>query len=436
MSMDKIFGTMREIEMESSKTGKELILKQSVGELGFREALTFLLNPFIVTGISKKKINKELSMESEYTPDSIFTLMDYLKENNTGRDKDIATVQQFINTLENEKFKEFIRKFVTKEVKLGISEKTVNKIYGAGTIPAFAVQLAESYAKKEAKLTGDFYVTLKLDGNRCIAIVDKDGKSKFFTRAGQPITGLTEIEEKLSTLTGMNEGVVLDGELLLENPENLHSKDLFQATQKVVRKDGEKKGLIFYIFDMMSYEAFLKGKSYGTYKVRREEGLNTLAEYFENEKCLEVLPVLYYGSDKNLIPSLLLRVEELGHEGLMINTADGYYQTKRTSDLLKVKSFKSADLHCVGVEEGSGRNEGRLGAILVEYKGGVTKVGSGFSDAERDYIWYHQDELIGKIIEVKYFEESKDSKTEQVSLRFPTFVTVREDKGLDDIRYE
>lgn len=427
---------MREIEMESSKTGKELILKQSEGELGFREALTFLLNPYIVTGISKKKINKKINVEANHIPLNIFHLMDYLKENNTGRDIDIANVQEFISTLEHERMRDFVTKFVTKEVKLGISEKTVNKVYGKDTIPAFAVQLAESYAKKEAKLTGEFYVTLKLDGNRCLAIVDNEGKVKFFTRAGQPITGLTEIENKLSALKGIEKGFVLDGELLLENTEKLHSKDLFQATQKVVRKDGEKSGLIFYIFDVMGYDGFLKGKSHGTYQVRREEGLVTLAEYFEDEKCIEILPVLYKGSDKDIIPSLLLSVEEQGHEGLMINTADGYYQTKRTSDLLKVKSFKSGDLLCMGFEEGSGRNEGRLGAILVEYKGGTTKVGSGFSDADREYYWNNRDEIYRKIVEVKYFEESKDSKTNQVSLRFPTFVTVRTDKTIADIRYE
>lgn len=436
MSLQKIFGIMQEIEKESSKTGKEKLLKDNVGELGFREALTFLLNPYIVTGISKKKITKKVDMETDYTPDSIFTLMDYLKENNTGRDKDIATVQQFIRNQESQELMQFISKFVSKEVKLGISEKTVNKVYGAGTIPAFAVQLAESFAKKEEKLTGEFYVTLKLDGNRCIAIVDKDGKSRFFTRAGQPITGLTEIESKLSELKGIEKGMVLDGELLLENPNNLHSKDLFQATQKVVRKDGEKTNLIFYVFDVMGYDGFLEGKSHSTYETRRERGLETLSSYFEDSKCIEVLPVLYKGSDKNVIPLLLAEVEAEGHEGLMINTANGYYQTKRTSDLLKVKSFKSADLICVGVEEGSGRNEGRLGAIIVEYKGGTTKVGSGFSDEDRNILWEHEDEIIGKIVEVKYFEESKDSKTNQVSLRFPTFVTIRNDKSIDDIRYE
>lgn len=431
MSLDKIFGTMREIEMESSKTGKELILKQSEGELGFREALTFLLNPYIVTGISKKKINKKINVEANHIPLNIFHLMDYLKENNTGRDIDIANVQEFISTLEHERMRDFVTKFVTKEVKLGISEKTVNKVYGKDTIPAFAVQLAESFAKKEAKLKGDFCVTLKLDGNRCLAVVE-GGKAKFFTRAGQPIDGLTDLENALSVLP---DDVVIDGELLLKNVDDLHSKDLFQATQKVVRKDGEKKGLIFHVFDVLPLAEFKEGKSKLTY-IERRETLTNLEHVFKDKKVIEILPVLYYGSDKNMIPSLLLTVEEQGHEGLMINTADGYYQTKRTSDLLKVKSFKSGDLLCMGFEEGSGRNEGRLGAILVEYKGGTTKVGSGFSDADREYYWNNRDEIYRKIVEVKYFEESKDSKTNQVSLRFPTFVTVRTDKTIADIRYE
>lgn len=431
MTIDKIFGTMIEIENKSSKTDKELILKQMERELGFREALTFLLNPFITTGISKKKINKDVKVVSEYTPDNIYKLMDYIKEHNSGRDSDIAVVKNFVNTLEGERIQEFVKKFVSKEVKLGISAKTVNKVYGADTIPLFAVQLAESFAKKESKLTGDFFVTLKLDGNRCLAVVD-DGNVKFFTRAGQPIDGLTELESLLSKIP---DNVVLDGELLLENIDNLHSKDLFQATQKVVRKDGEKKGLVFHTFDILPLSEFKSGKSKHTYRERRKT-LANIEHMFEKEKSINVLPVMYSGDDKSIIPMLLDTVEKNGHEGLMINTADGLYQTKRTSDLLKVKSFKSADLMCVGVEEGGGRNEGRLGAILVEYKNGITKVGSGFSDGQRDYYWNNEEDIIGQIVEVKYFEESKDSKTNQVSMRFPTFVTIREDKTMDDVRYE
>lgn len=433
MTIDKIFGTMREIEMESSKTGKELILKQSEGELGFREALEFLLNPYIVTGISKKKIAKKVDVKPSFIPTNLYLMMDYLKENNTGRDSDIAVVKAFIESYPQESLQTFLTKFVTKEVKLGISEKTVNKVYGAGTIPTFAVQLAESFAKKEAKLKSKFYVTLKLDGNRCVALVE-NGVAKFFTRAGQPIDGLEEIsKEILDACTGNG---FFDGELLLDNVKNLTSDELFRETQKVVRKDGEKKGLKFYIFDTMPLAEFKQGKSEDNYAIRRMVLDAVSSRYKEKYKHIEILPTLYVGNDKSVIPELLAEVEKDGNEGLMINTADGYYQTKRTSDLLKVKSFKSGDLHCVGVEEGSGRNEGRLGAILVEYKGGITKVGSGFSDTDRDYYWTHQDKIIGSIVEVKYFEESKDSKTNQVSLRFPTFVTVRTDKTVADIRYE
>lgn len=431
MSIHKIFEIMSEIENESSKTGKEKILKDNSGELGFRETLNFLLNPYIVTGISNKKISKEIDSMPHFIPLNIFLLMDYLKENNTGRDKDVVVVQEFANNQDSEELNQFVRKLATKEIKLGISAKTVNKVYGKNTIPLFSVQLAESFAKKEATLKGKFYVTLKLDGNRCLAIVDDEGKAKFFTRAGQPIEGLSEIASELSIF----KGTVIDGELLLENTDNLHSKDLFQATQKVVRKDGEKKGLVFHVFDIMVVKDFLSGKSFGTYEERRK-ALDILVGQFEGIDCINILPALYEGSDKGVIPQLLAQVEAEGHEGLMINTANGHYQTKRTNDLLKVKSFKSGDLLCTGVEEGSGQNEGRLGAILIDYKGGTTKVGSGFSHVEREHLWNNPNEIIGKIVEVKYFEESKDSKTGQVSLRFPTFVTVRHDKGIDDIRYE
>lgn len=431
--MESIVKIIDEMQAESSKTGKEAILKTYKDNELFRKVLKFVYNTFIVTGLSTKKITKDTNIESSDFPKTIEKTMDYLRKNNTGRDADIAVIQKFISTLETDRQKEVAQQIFTKDLKVGITEKTINKIYGKGEIPSFGVMLAKSYAKKEDKVKGKFFITLKLDGNRCVAVNEKDGV-KFFTRKGQPIEGMKDLASQFKELPT---GRIYDGELLLVNVDGLPSDELFRATQKVVRKDGDKVGLDFHVFDSITIEEFYDGKSKKIYEQRRNT-LDLMFGGFEEGQVenINLLPVLYQGIDKNMIAVLMKWAEENNYEGLMVNTANGLYVTKRTDGLMKVKKFSSADLLCIGLEEGAGRNIGRLGAILVEYKGGITKVGSGFTDAERERFWKDNDLIVGRIIETQFFEESMDEKTKQVSLRFPVFKVVRDDKGLEDINYE
>jgi len=118
--------------------------------------------------------------------------------------------------------------------------------------------------------------------------------------------------------------------------------------------------------------------------------------------------------------------QEQEWEGLMLNL-DTPYVCKRTDTILKVKVMQTCDLKVIGFEKGTGRNEDRLGAMIVNYKGYNVGVGSGFSDMDREYIWNHQGEYLGKIVEIQYFEESKNQQG-GISLRFPVFKKLRLDK--------
>jgi DNA ligase 1 len=433
LNINKLYGIFNQIATQSAKSTKESILKQHEGDSEFREALTFLLNPYIVTGLSTKKINKKFNdgVRLRTFIGDFKHLIDYVQRNNSGRDDDIRLIQEFIERQETEELQTFVKKFVTKDLKLGISAKTVNKVYGKGTIPVFEVMLAESYAKKESKVTGKFYITLKLDGNRCVAI--KEGKSvKFFTRKGQEVSDMVELVEEFK----MFPDGVYDGELLLVNKDDLNSADLFRATQKVVRKDGEKKDLEFYIFDNLSLSEFQNGVSSRNYAQRRNTLDAVFAPMTARKEHIHILPVLYAGEDKQMIARLMLWAEENGHEGLMVNTADGLYKTKRTVDLLKVKAMKTADLLVMSAEQAiDGQFEGLLSRVNVEYKGNLVGVGSGFTLDDRRKFIDNPDLIVGKIIEVQFFEESKDEKTGQPSLRFPVFKGIRHDKDVEDINY-
>ena len=95
--------------------------------------------------------------------------------------------------------------------------------------------------------------------------------------------------------------------------------------------------------------------------------------------------------------------------------------------------MQTCDIKCTGIEEGEGKYAGTLGKIVCDYKGYELRVGSGLTDEEREQFWNDPDLVVNKIVEIKYFEESKDDKG-NLSLRFPTWVGLRLDK--DEPSYE
>ena len=140
---------------------------------------------------------------------------------------------------------------------------------------------------------------------------------------------------------------------------------------------------------------------------------------------------MYEGNDKEQITLWLNKITSEGGEGVMINVSDAPYECKRSKGLLKVKRMSTMDLRCIDMELGTGVNANRLGAITVELplESGTyqVKVGSGFTQEQRDYFWQHKDEILGKIVEVQYFEVTQNQQG-GYSLRFPVFCQVRNDK--------
>jgi len=427
--MENVIEILERIKADSSRTVKEAILKQHKENEELRYVLDFLYNPYVITGLSKKKVNKKLSTErflelpAEHKFENGLDVLEYLKAHNSGRDSDIAVVQYFLGTLMIPSEIVFFKELFTKSFKSGITAKTINKAFGEKFIPEFNVQLAKAYSDEAHKLTGEFAVTEKLDGNRVVC-VKENGTIKFFTRQGQPVLDLVEITAEIALLP---EGFVYDGELLLKNEEGLSSDDLFRATQKVVRKDGEKLGLTFHIFDILTADEFHNGRSKVVYEKRRKKLMEIFASTFVHFKHLELVPLLYVGSDKEMIAHYLDQMIAENKEGVMVNRVDGVYECKRTSNLLKVKKMHTVDLTILRMEEGDGKNKGKLGAMVVDYKGFEVGVGSGFTDAERVDFWFNQEDYIGKIAEVQFFEESTNQDG-GISLRFPVFRTIRTDK--------
>lgn len=419
--MNRVLNIINEIQLTSSRNGKEEILKQNQDNKLLKDIFKFVYNPYIITGISKKKINKKINSPSPSMPfiSNVQEMMGYLKENNTGKDLDILAIQNFIK-LAPEELQELYTQITTKSLKIGVTAKTLNKIYGKGFIPEFNVMLANKYFDRVDKVKGEFIVTTKLDGGRSVIIKD-NGKIKVFTRQGQPIEDLVEIEEEVKLLP---DNMVYDGELLLRNDKRLKSKDLYRATMKETRKDGIKKNLIFNCFDMLPLEDFQNGICKKPCIDRKFE-LHEIMEDLKLEHIIEV-PILYIGKDKDVVLELLEKARKNDEEGVVVNISNAPYKCTRSNDLLKVKVMQSADLKIIGFEKGDGKFSNTLGKIIVDYKGYEVGCGSGFTDEDREYIWNNQDRLLGRIAEIQYFEETKNQNG-GISIRFPVFKSIREE---------
>lgn len=424
--MDKVINLFKQIQETSSLNDKKVIITTNKDNELFKRCLKFLLDGNIVTGISTKKIKKKVNPSSELAPyylcvhSTFEDVMEYLQKNNTGKDEDIYEIQSFLFGHEDDR--DFYEQMITKSFKLGADAKLVNKCI-PGLISAFDVMLGTPIDK--VKLKGNEWISIskKLNGCRCSFIGDK-----CMTRQGKEYKGLEHIINDLQKLIGRN--MFADGELRYKNKEGLSDSESFQkGTGIAMSKDADKTELKFVIFDLFPLDQFWLGKSDFTYKQRKDFYLEDLKREIIRLSItnVEVVPICYEGTDHREIWKWLDYAEENDWEGIMLNL-DTPYECKRTKNLIKVKKFLSCDIKCTGVEEGSGRNNGTLGALVCDYKGNKVKVGSGFSDEDRKRFWQHSEEVIGKIVTVKYKEETKN-KDGGISIQFPVFETVRFDKN-------
>lgn len=417
---------VKEINESNSRLHKQAVLKKYKEDEVIKQYLQIAFDPFIVFGISTKKLLKSIIGTRPYPADHIFDLFYWLKKNNTGTAVAIKMCQETLKYVAEEAGEdtaELLAQLICKDLSIGCDAKTINKEL-PDCIPTFSVQLANKYFDKPEYVEGkSFAITTKIDGGRIIALKE-NGKVSFFTRAGQKYEGLVDLEEEMSAL--MPDNTCLDGEITLLDRGTLSSKEAYKETMKIVRtKDKAKHGIKMLVFDAMSVANFKSQKCEIPYKTRR----SYLEQMFEIMKpqYFELLPLLYVGNDTSKITEILEEEIAKGEEGIMINIYDALYEFKRTNSLLKVKKFNSADLRVIGFEEGTGKYVGTLGAFICEYKGGQVKVGSGLTDEQRKEVWQDLTKYQDMIIEIAYFEETKDS-TGKPSLRFPTFKDFRFDK--------
>ena len=405
----------------SSLAKRDILIQNKDNEL-FTSYINYLLNPFLITGISEKKISKVPEKQSTLKFDSFTDLMKYVLINNTGSDEVIANIREFLES-GDPGLKNFYSSIITKSAKLGCDVKSVNKAFGKEFIPQWEVQQSYSIDKVTLKEDEWFSLSEKLNGVRGTFF---DGK--MLSRQGKEIIGLDHIIADIERLIDNADDWVFDGELVRKNTDGLTDNENFRiGTGLLGQDDADKTCIQLVIFDFLPKCEFEQGASIQTYKDRLA-ALKKLHDKIDefNLSSLITVEILYSGTDVSMIDVLLEKMVREDKEGLMLNR-DSKYECKRHNGILKVKRFYTVDLMITAALEGSGRNVGRLGAFVVDYKGNALNVGSGFNDLQREEFWENRDEMPGRVVEVKYKEESSDKKTGQFSLQFPVFVALREE---------
>lgn len=429
-NLSEVISIVKQLRETSGTNDKIVLLRRNCNNELLRKVLRYTYDTDLKYGVQKKSIVMRTG-ESKWS--SLFEMLDELAESNIN-DSLKRNVGRFINNLETEDEKELVTKILLKNLDVGLNVKNINKGM-KGLIVSHDIMKGSSW---DGTLNGEVAVSLKLDGIRCSWLI-KDGKAIAKTRQNKIIQGMNELTKAIEEVFG-EQDLFVDGELLATNEEGLSSEDLFKKTSAIVNSKGLKKDLTFVAFDIVSLEDY-NNKSNSTPFLERREQLECYVA-LKNE-LVKLAPMYFITDSIDRIYEKLDEVVKDNCEGLMLNKINGFYEFKRTKQLLKVKKFNEGDVLVTDILEGEGRLEGTLGKVEVQfrYKGDVytNNIGSGFSDEEREYYWEHKDELIGKVVTIKYFEITKNEQG-GFGFRFPTWKGreyIRTDKkGIDDTNVE
>jgi DNA ligase-1 len=399
---------------------KTNILKEHIDNDNIHRVLFYGLNSFILFNVVKvPKVTHRLDfpLGEKESWGEFFRIAEMCSKREVTGNSAVDALQACFSsvTVEDEKW---MRMILKKKLRLGIGTKTINKVF-IGLIPTFEVSLAQQFDEKRIADMSKVYVEPKLDGIRCFAIVENN-EAKLFARSGKLITNF---DSTIGTaLAGLGDGCY-DGELMGE--------DFVALMRQAYRKDNaDTESTYLSLFDYLSLEEWRSGdccmstKDRYTELQRRVSALNPWRNFREKTYVDVVVRHEVLANTKEIM-ALHNTFVQAGYEGAMVKTMDSSYQFGRSYDVMKVKEFHDVDLPIIGLEEGTGRHEGRLGAVKINFNGVIVKVGSGFSDEEREQVWDDQYNFLGRMIEVRYQEVTPDG-----SLRFPTFVCFRTDRDI------
>lgn len=430
---------IRDLESSDSRIHKEKVIEKALmaSTLGSANAQCFLFNcyqaynPFYVFGVRQVPETNGLTDRPNPWP-KFWGMLEALRLRTLTGHNAKTSIEYMSEQFDSVEWNGLARRVIIKDLRCGISEKTLNKVLGktAWRIPVFTCQLAQDSDNHVNKMTGTKRLEGKLDGVRVLALVTAGGVN-LFSRNGKPFENFPQIAEAVDSIKNQLQQnflfkgpFVLDGEVIGESFQSL----MKQAHRK---SDAKTNDMVYHIFDYIPMADFERGH-WNTQQRKRTENLEKSREVISEQPCLKITDGILVNLDTAEGHDQLKRYADdavkQGLEGIMIKAWEAPYECKRSSFWMKWKPTITVDLNIVGFEEGTGRNAGRVGAIICE---GVdddrvirVNVGSGLSDADRDEYWSARDELLGDVIEVEA-DAVTQNQDGTYSLRFPRFVRFR-----------
>ena len=420
----------------TSSTNEKLdILKRHADNVMLRQLLYYTYNTMLKYKITLEGLANAKALTPEEAPEgSPFDMCEKLAKSNIN-DRLRSSVKAYIQYNVPEDCQSLVLNMLLKDQGIHMTAKNINKSVPK-LIPEFKCMLGNPIKKVKFKDGEWVAITQKMNGVRAILL-----NNEFKSRQGKDINGFQHIKDEIEELgNALNFNaytMVFDGELVQLNRDNAkNDEDNFRESLSIInskktRTKEEELKVEYVIFDMLPTKQFSFGESAKKYKERRELLDQVQAKIDElGLEHVRVVPCLYSGAySKEKVEDMLAMTDALELEGVMINK-NATYTTKRTNNLVKVKSFFYNDVTCLGVYKGEkGKEfEDTLGGITVNYKGFNVNCGSGFNKEQRDYYINHPEEIVGKIVTVKCKGESRNSKNDDLSMNFPIFCHVREDK--------
>ncbi len=412
------------MQATSSSLDKVAILKQQSHYI--QGILEYTYNPYKQYHVTSKTCIKNKNIIEPYFGKTIFDLLDDLNNRHMTGHAAIGVVNYFVN--KNLEYKDLIYNIIDKDLKIRTGAKVINKAF-PGLIPEFNVALAQNYDGK-CDWDDGWYASRKLDGVRCLAVVDEKGECTLYSRMGKEFTTLNKVKEAIEATNIIN--TVFDGEICLIDEDG--NEDFQGVMKQLRRKDHQIENPTFMIFDGIYKPDFDKGKS----KIKLSDRLSTLRTWLydynsrnPNQNTLRYLDQFQITDGRHF--DMWGQMASDGNwEGFMLRKDVGY-EGKRSKNLLKVKTFHDAEYTVIDadfgpmavVRDGKEKQETMLSQVWIKHKGWWVKVGSGFSQEQR--IIYKMEDIIGKPITVQYFEETKNDKG-GISLRFPTVKHIYENE--------
>jgi DNA ligase-1 len=421
-----VWGMVRDLRATSSTIDKQGIIEDycnhnSEAANFAKKILLYTYHPLWQYNVTSDNLKKKNFLRGK-SYKNFFDLLNDLKNRViTGHDA-IGAINSFIDAHSNKSnIEELIHCIIDKDLKTRAGDKIINKAI-PDHIPEFSVALADKYDPDIVDWKDGWYVSRKIDGARCIAIVDDNGSTTFYSRTGKSFDTLDVVAGGIKALGISN--VVLDGELCLVDEDG--NEDFQGIMKQLKRKDHTIPNPSYKIFDMISHDEFYskKGNPSNTYSYRYK----SLCYQMRNNECpcLSVLDQEFIADDDHFA-EWTAKADKLGWEGVMLRS-DAPYKGKRSKDLLKYKSFFDDEYEVVDTEMGPFRyilngkehEETMLSCVTINHKGYSVRVGSGFSIEQRQEFYKNPRKILGQIITVQYFTESKNQDG-GLSLRFPTF---------------